>query len=64
MNPDIDLDPEITYTRDERIAMNKRARLAAKQEWENDPNRLDPKHTQDRVEAALFQLRQQMGLEK
>ena len=64
MNPDIDLDPEITYTREERIAMNKRAREAARKEWEADLNRTDPKHTQDRVEAALFQLRQQMGLEK
>lgn len=61
---DIDFDPEITYTPEQRRTMNKRAREAARREFEADPNRKDPKHTQDRMDAAVHRLRVRMGLEK
>ena len=59
-----DFDPEVTYTPEQRRSMNKRAREAARREFENDPNRTDPEHTQDRMDAAVHKLRVRMGLEK
>jgi hypothetical protein len=44
--------------------MDKRAADAARRERENDPNRTDPKHTQDRMDAAVHEVRVRMGLEK
>lgn len=52
------------YPEAQQKAMDDRARAAAKREYENDPNRKDPKHTQDRVEKALYDLRVRMGIEK
>jgi hypothetical protein len=40
------------------------AMRAAKLERETDPNRLDRKHTQDRMDEAVHGLRVRMGLEK
>ena len=57
-------DPEVTYTAAQRRSMNKVAREAAVSEWRNDPNRKDPKHTQDRMDGAVHELRVRMGLEK
>jgi hypothetical protein len=37
---------------------------AAKLERDRDPNRTDPKHTQDRMDGAVHELRVRMGLEK
>lgn len=37
---------------------------AARRERERDPNRTDPKHTQDRMDAAVHKLRVDMGLER
>ncbi len=54
---------EHDYTRDERRAMDKRAEDAARRELENDPNRKSPKTTQDRVDAAVRELRHRWGLE-
>lgn len=64
--PLADFDPEdpIEYTLEQRRAMRKVARAAAAHERENDPNLLDPKHTQDRMDAAVWDLRVRMGLEK
>ncbi|HEV8282356.1 MAG TPA: hypothetical protein VGQ02_10875 [Candidatus Limnocylindrales bacterium] len=62
---DADFDPEVTlFTREQRLAMNKRAREAAQRELRNDPNRKDPKHTQERMDAAVHKLRVRMGLER
>lgn len=52
------------YTREDRIRMNKVAREAAKREFDRDPNRTDRKHTQDRMDAAVHEVRVRMGLEK
>ncbi|HET7031113.1 MAG TPA: hypothetical protein VFI34_11425 [Candidatus Limnocylindrales bacterium] len=57
-------DPEVSYTPTQRRAMNKVARDAAVAEWRSDPNRTDPKHTQDRMDGAVHELRVRMGLEK
>lgn len=62
--PGADFDPEITYTQEERKRMNARAREHATREWREDPNRRDPKGTQGRMDAAVHELRVQMGLEK
>lgn len=56
-------DIDVEYTPAERRAMNKRARDAARHEFEHDPNRKDPKHTQDRMDAAVHALRVRWGLE-
>ena len=58
------VDSEVTYTPEQRHAMNKRAHEAARKEWENDINRKDPKGVQDRVEAALKEFRISIGIEK
>lgn len=60
--PTVDFDPEVTYTPEQRRSMNKVARAAAVKEWQHDPNRLDPKHTQDRMTDAVGDLRERMGL--
>ena len=52
------------YPPDEQRRMDERAATAAKRERDNDPNRKDPKHTQDRVDSAVHDLRVRMGLEK
>lgn len=52
------------YPAAQQEAMDKRAQASAKREYENDLNRTDPKHTQDRVEKALYDLRVRMGIEK
>lgn len=57
-------DPEVSYTPEQRRAMNKVARDAAVKEWHADKNRTDPKHTQDRVDSAVHDLRVRMGLER
>lgn len=54
-------DPE-ELTAAQKRAANKRARIAAREEYRNDPNRTDPKHTQDRMKAAVGDLRERMGL--
>jgi len=61
-----DFDPEdpIEYTVEQRRAMRKVARQAAIDERQNDPNLLDPKHVQDRMDAAVHELRVRMGLER
>jgi hypothetical protein len=61
-----DDDPELAveYTVEQRRAMNKRARDAARREFDSDPNRRDPKHTQDRMDAAVHELRVRMGLDQ
>lgn len=43
---------------------SERAIAAAKREFDNDRNRKDPKHTQDRMDAAVHDLRVRMGLER
>lgn len=60
---DPDFDPERTYTEEQRRSMNRTARIAARREYVNDPNRKDPKHVQDRITAATHELRVRMGLE-
>lgn len=45
------------YSREEQAKLDKVAAEAAKREYDSDPNRKDPKGTQDRVEAALQDFR-------
>lgn len=52
------------FPAEQQEAMDKRAAAAARKEYEHDLNRTDPKHTQDRVEAALKDLRVRLGYEK
>ena len=40
------------------------ALAAAKREYQNDPNRTDRKHVQDRITEATHELRVRMGLER
>lgn len=64
--PLADFDPEdpIEYTVEQRRELRRHARDAAKRERDNDPNLRDPKHVQERMDAAVHELRVQMGLEK
>jgi hypothetical protein len=51
-------------TAEEQDRLDKRAAEAARRERANDPNLTDPKHTQERMDDAVHELRVQMGLEK
>lgn len=51
------------YPEAQQRQMDDRARAAAKKEYDTDPNRLDPRGTQDRVEKALKELRIRTGME-
>ncbi len=54
----------MAFPREQQEQMDKRAAEAARKERERDPNRTDPKHTQDRMDSAVHDLRVRMGLEK
>jgi len=54
-------DPE-ELTPKQRRALSVNARRAAREEYAADLNRTDPKHTQDRMKAAVGDLRERMGL--